>query len=277
MICLSVEEKSRLETKLRELLMEKSLCLNSCSPKKSMEIYNLVYSYCIKLRKCKKKAVRSLVEVNNSTLDKNEIIGREIFSILKNFVIRHLKVACLELNNYKGVSLLESYNEYWNKFLIFITIADAGFGYINKFCNIAMLLNQFKEHFFLNLLYPTRSTVLELINNERNLGITYNSLLISSVLKSYIFMGMANSDALNYEEYLVVYTLKSFDLPEINIYVDFFERKYLEEITVFYCQKSTEYLQNNSLLQYFIYINKIIKDEQDRCLRYMSPQTSNKL
>ncbi|CEF70208.1 Cullin 1a [Strongyloides ratti] len=295
---LTIKEKETIEKNLREVFTDQPLCLTNYPPKKSMEFYTIIYSFCVNSRDRDNRITAPLAEARRDGVpNKGEVVGEEVYMFLKNFIIGYVKKLRQRLVNVEGVSLLELYVKLWDNFFISATVANTCFSYLNRFYITSkieegkddvkfiknMLINEFKEHIFFPYNHAISSAILDMINKERH-NETINSSLIFSTLQSYIIMGLTISEKQNQQQGNVgsiVYTSSSVQKDKIvkntEIYVEFFEDGYLDATRAFYDEESTEYLQNHTVSQYLIMVENRINEEKDRCTRYMDSRTAEGL
>uniref|UniRef100_A0A0N5B2U3 Cullin domain-containing protein n=1 Tax=Strongyloides papillosus TaxID=174720 RepID=A0A0N5B2U3_STREA len=123
------------------------------------------------------------------------------------------------------------------------------------------------------------SLILDLIKRERQHETTDYSGLISPTIQFYIVFGMSDFDELRvqlkteFSSDEIVSSLKGKIQGNLGLYIKLFEGKFLQETDTFYKELSIEYLHKHSISEYLAMFKKKLKEEQDRCIRYMVPHT----
>uniref|UniRef100_A0A0N4Z956 CULLIN_2 domain-containing protein n=1 Tax=Parastrongyloides trichosuri TaxID=131310 RepID=A0A0N4Z956_PARTI len=300
MSSLSAKDREVIEKNLREVFTDQPLCLTNYPPKKSMDFYTVIYSFCVSSRDRDSRIAAPLAESRREGVpNKGEVVGEEVYNFLKHFIIDYVKKLREKMNNIEGITLLELYVKLWDNFLISATVANTCFSYLNRFYITSkieegkeevkfiknMLINEFKEHIFLPNHDNIAAAILDMINKERH-NETINSSLILSTLQSYIIMGLTISEKTNqalsggisyHQQYNMTSAQREKIIKNTDIYVKYFEEGYLEATRQFYNMESEEFLQNHSVSEYLVMVENRMNEEKERCSRYMDSRTADAL
>ncbi|CAF0818750.1 unnamed protein product [Rotaria sp. Silwood1] len=195
----------------------------------------------------------------------------EIFSELSNEITRHIKQAQERvLRHDEDSALLKAYIHEWSKFYEqceylpkpFVRIETTSNGNIstNPTYNAEkttrntdqvrqLMLESWNNNIFKDIKHRLQNSAMKLVQAERN-GESFDSQLVIGVRDSYV-------------------SLKTDDKDKYKVYIENFERAYLNETTRFYKQKAGQYLTEHGILSYLHYADQKLKEEEKRARRYL--------
>ncbi|UJR28216.1 hypothetical protein I4U23_009466 [Adineta vaga] len=199
----------------------------------------------------------------------------EIFAELTNEITRHIKQAQERvLRHDEDSALLKAYIQEWSKFYEqceylpkpFVRIETNPTG--NASSNSAsssekttrstdqvrqLMLESWNNNIFKDIKHRLQNSAMKLVQAERN-GESFDSQLVIGVRDSYV-------------------SLKTDEKEKYKVYIENFERAYLNETTRFYKQKTGQYLAEHGILAYLHYADQKLKEEEKRARRYLESVT----
>lgn len=219
-------------------------------------------------------------DMSNGIHHDNDFIGSELYYSLRSFIDQHTSKLAKEFNGLNGEDLLNKYARSLTQFCFSSTVVDGIFGYMNRrsikeqiekdrldiFTINDVALRSWNDKILDKLHGNLNPIVMKLINRERS-DEKIESNLLKSVLDSFLQMNINNPPGMNNLN-------AQFDR---SIYKNLFEPTFLKSTREFYIEESEKYLQDKSVIDYAKKANKWLKDEEERCLRYLSPFTKDSL
>ncbi|CAF0963826.1 unnamed protein product [Adineta ricciae] len=111
------------------------------------------------------------------------------------------------------------------------------------------MLESWNNNIFKDIKHRLQNSAMKLVQAERN-GESFDSQLVIGVRDSYV-------------------SLKTDEKDKYKVYIENFERAYLNETTRFYKQKTGQYLGEHGILAYLHYADQKLKEEEKRARRYL--------
>uniref|UniRef100_A0A1I7ZVI1 CULLIN_2 domain-containing protein n=1 Tax=Steinernema glaseri TaxID=37863 RepID=A0A1I7ZVI1_9BILA len=197
----------------------------------------------------------------------------------------------------EGEDLLKYYTESWRDFAFSSRVVDGLFRYLNRhwikremdegntnvYETYVLALVMWKQKLFENNNESVTQAVLQLIERERN-GEGINSSLISGVVDSYVELGL-NEGQIQEQSTVPLPTFQNFpngggtqDVQNrLKVYRDRFENKLIAETTDYYRSEAEAFIQSNTLTEYMKKVEQRLKEEDERCDRYLHQYTKKHL
>ncbi|KAI5967334.1 CDC53 [Candida margitis] len=206
-----------------------------------MNCYTAVYNYCV--NKSRRGSTAASV-ANNTENNSYSLAGAEIYNKLEMYLVQFIR----NLKKNPNESFLEFYVRRWTRFTIGAVYMNNVFDYMNRYWVQKERSDGRKDVFDVNTLSLIKwrnemfqpnsevliEQVLDLIEKQRN-HLIVDTNLISSAIKSLVFLSIDIQD------------LKK---PNLIIYVNSFERPFLDATMNYYTKESCEYLANHNVVDY---------------------------
>ncbi|CAK9437825.1 uncharacterized protein LODBEIA_P22030 [Lodderomyces beijingensis] len=225
-----------------------------------MNCYTAVYNYCVnKSRRGSNPASLAANTENNSY----SLAGAEIYSKLETYLVQFIR----NLKKNPTETFLEFYVRKWTRFTIGAVYMNNVFDYMNRYwvqkersdgrkdifdVNTLSLIKWKHEMFQLNA-DVLIDQVLELIEKQRN-HLIVDTNLISTAIKSLVFLSIDIQD------------LKK---PNLIIYVNAFEKPFLEATLRYYLKESSQYLAHHNVVDYMKKCETRLTEEISRSNTYL--------
>ncbi|KAK0421218.1 hypothetical protein QR680_015120 [Steinernema hermaphroditum] len=229
-----------------------------------------------------------------------EFAGIDVYNKLKSFfdasIEDVLNTVVTEDCGLEGEDLLKYYTESWRDFAFSSKVVDGLFRYLNRhwikremdegnssvYETYVLALVMWKHKLFEDNNESVTQAVLQLIERERN-GEGINSSLISGVVDSYVELGLNEGQI--QEQSSTLPTFQNFpncsgsqDLQNrLKVYLDRFEIKLLNETRDYYRLEAEAFIQSNTMTEYMKKVEQRLKEEDERCDRYLHQYTKKRL
>ncbi|CCG23506.1 Cdc53 cullin, a scaffold subunit of the SCF ubiquitin-ligase complexes [Candida orthopsilosis Co 90-125] len=206
-----------------------------------MNCYTAVYNYCVN----KSRRGSTAASVASSTENNSySLAGAEIYNKLEMYLVQFIR----NLRKNPNESFLEFYVRRWTRFTIGAVYMNNVFDYMNRYWVQKERSDGRKDVFDVNTLSLIKwrnemfqpnadiliEQVLDLIEKQRN-HLIVDTNLISSAIKSLVYLSIDIQD------------LKK---PNLIIYVNSFEKPFLDATMSYYTKESSEYLANHNVVDY---------------------------
>ncbi|TKR67315.1 hypothetical protein L596_023487 [Steinernema carpocapsae] len=307
----SIEEVwQELEDGLRKIYRRERI-----SVKEYMALYSTVYNYCTvssEHRNNREQAAGRRIDnpilangrraaAGAANPNGAEFAGIDVYNKLKAFFNESiedvLRTVIEENGGLEGEDLLKYYTESWRDFQFSSRVVDGLFRYLNRhwikremdegnsevYETYVLALVMWKQKLFDNNNDSVSQAVLQLIERERN-GEGINSSLISGVVDSYVELGM-NEGQLPEQSPNALPTFQNFPsgatTPDqqirLKVYLDRFENRLLNQTNDYYRSEAEAFIQANTVTEYMKKVEQRLKEEDERCDRYLHAYTKKRL
>ncbi|KAI3402551.2 CDC53 [Candida oxycetoniae] len=225
-----------------------------------MNCYTAVYNYCV--NKSRRGSTPASIATNTEN-NSYSLAGAEIYNKLDVYLVQFIR----NLKKMPNESFLEFYVRKWTRFTIGAVYMNNVFDYMNRYWVQKERSDGRKDIFDVNTLSLIKwrnemfqpncdiliSQVLELIEKQRN-HLIVDTNLISTAIKSLVFLSIDIQD------------LKK---PNLIIYVNSFEKPFLEATMKYYSKESSDYLANNNVVDYMKKCETRLAEEISRSNTYL--------
>ncbi|SCU91963.1 LADA_0F13300g1_1 [Lachancea dasiensis] len=237
------------------------------SPTMYMEVYTAIYNYCVN-----KSSSAGQFNADNSRQNQSSLlIGGEIYHKLQNCLQEYLS----KLERGENEAFLHFYVRRWKRFTVGAIFLNHAFDYMNRywvqkersdgkrhiFDINTLCLMTWKEVMFDQNVSQLVDEVLKVITLQRD-GCAISHTDTNAAIRSFVALGIDPQD------------LKKLNL---NVYIQHFEKPFLESTRAYYKRFSDEYLENNSVAEYIFVAQDKIKDEETRIVLYLDDHTKKLL
>lgn len=204
-------------------------------------------------------------------------MGLELYKRLEDFLKGYLQNLLDNSKNLVDDDLLRYYNKCWDDYKFSSKVLNGICQYLNRHwvkreCEESikgryevyqLALVIWRDNFFKELNNQVTSSVLRLIEKERN-GETINTSLISNAIDCYVQLGVNENEP---------YTPGS----NFSVYKDYFQVKFLDETRKYYSNESREFLAQNSVTEYMRKCEARLAEESKRVKTYLNEVTKQDL
>lgn len=169
------------------------------------------------------------------------------------------------LSHHDDQSLLKAYVAAWSKFFVQCNYLPLPFTPLmsnpNKSNNTKNFTNEenivrklmyssWNENIFSNIKHRLQDSAMKLVHAERN-GEAFDTQLVIGVRESFVNLGSNANDK--------------------TIYIENFEKAYIESTEAFYHSKAADYLLNYGVQSYMVWADSKLKEESVRGTKYLEP------
>ncbi|KAK6200448.1 ubiquitin ligase of SCF [Scheffersomyces amazonensis] len=237
-----------------------------------MSCYTAIYNYCINKSRSV-SLIPSIIGGNRSSDSNNSYVlpGAELYNKLDKYLTKVLKDVLSE----KHDNLLEFYVKKWTRYTIGARYLSNVFEYMNRhwvqkerqdgrrdvYDVNTLCLMKWREEVFKPNEKQLIGQVLELIKKQRDNEIV-DTYLISTAVKSLVFLGIDVQD------------LKK---PNLVVYINSFEKKFLTETTEYYQKESSDFLAKNNVVDYMQKCETRLNEEVLRSNNFLEEHTKKHL
>lgn len=237
------------------------------SPAMYMEVYTAIYNYCVNKSSSAGQFNTDSSRQNQSSL----LVGGEIYQKLKDCLQNYLSGLQRDANE----SFLQFYVRRWKRFTVGAVFLNHAFDYMNRywvqkersdgkrhiFDINTLCLMTWKEVMFDKNVDLLVKEVLEQIELQRD-GHVILQTDTTVAIRSFVALGIDPQD------------LKKLNL---NVYIQHFEKPFLESTRQYYRKLSREYLASHSVTEYIFEAQEKIKDEETKIVLYLDEHTKKLL
>lgn len=241
------------------------------SPTMYMEVYTAIYNFCVNRSRSTNNS--KSVNTNENSNQASILIGSEIYFKLKNYLREY--ISNFITNKDESETFLQFYVKRWKRFTVGAIFLNHAFDYMNRYwvqkersdgkreiydVNTLCLMT-WKEVIFDQNNELLVKEILEQIRVERD-GNIIKKNNITTAIKSFVALGIDPQD------------LKKLNL---NVYIQNFEKSFLDDTEKYYKQYSSDYLSNHSVTEYIFESRDILSREEGNMSIYWDDHTKKPL
>lgn len=235
------------------------------TPQMYMNVYSAIYNYCVN----KSRSPNNLS--SNNASQSSLLVGAEIYERLKKYLSVYVK----QLQRTPPESFLEFYVKRWTRYTVGAGYLNHVFDYMNRYwvqkerndgrrdifdVNTLALLT-WRDYMFLPHAEYLVKEILAQIELQRDNQVI-DTKFLSTAIKSFVLLGIDVQD------------LKK---PNLHIYIDNFEKPFLESTRQFYAAESAEYLSSHNVVDYLRKAEQRINEEESRETLYLDEHSKKPL
>ncbi|MCJ1312092.1 hypothetical protein MMC25_005766 [Agyrium rufum] len=232
-----------------------------------MGIYTAVHNFCTSQR-----AQTSAAIGQASTLSSHRgahLIGEDLYKNLKDYLRDHLEMLYEKSTGHTDEALLSYYIREWNRFTAAAAFSNHLFKYLNRhwvkrevdegkkdvYDVYTLHLVQWRDEFFMKVHTSIMGAVLKMVEKQRN-GEIIEQSMIKSVVDSFVSLGLDDADSTK---------------STLDVYRFYFEKPFIAATKTYYQQESSQFVSENSVVEYMKKAEKRLEEEKERVTNYLHP------
>jgi len=255
-----------------------------------MMTYTNVYNYCTAANHRTDGSGRAMPRASKPQRNKQAssagFIGAELYERLKNEIMKRVEEIHQQGSTKFDRGLLLFYSEAWTDFQFSIKVLNGVCSYLNRhwvtrerdergddsqekvYAILDLGVIQWKEIFYGKLCKQLVNEILKVVENERNDEFQQDNqkLLKTIVQESFVALGLKKK-----------LLDKNVEVPDLHVYEAGFEKEFLKQTKEFYRKESSEFIAQNTVVEYLKKVEKRFDEEQKRVKNYMDESTAAKV
>ncbi|CRG89687.1 Cullin-1 [Talaromyces islandicus] len=203
------------------------------------------------------------------------LLGEELYSLLGQYLTRHLGDVYATSETHSEEALLGFYIREWNRYTTAAKYINHLFKYLNRHWvkreidegkkNIydvyTLHLVKWREDFFKSVQEKVMKAVLNLVEKQRN-GETIEQSQIKSIVDSFVSLGLDENDSTK---------------STLEVYRLYFEKPFIDATRVYYENESRQFVSENSVVEYMKKAESRLEEEKARVGLYLHADIAKRL
>jgi len=224
-----------------------------------MELYTAVHNFCTAQ---KPVGTGHFNQTSGGSRGGAHLLGEDLYRHLREYLDEHLKGVLTKSKEHSGEDLLRFYIREWKRYTTAAGYNNHLFRYLNRhwvkremdegkkhiYDIYTLHLVRWKEVMFTATHKPVMDAVLSLVEKQRN-GETIEHSQIKTLVHSFVSLGLDDSDA---------------SKGNLDVYKEHFEKPYLDATALYYARESTQFLAENSVVEYMKKAETRLDEERGR-------------
>ena len=197
------------------------------------------------------------------------LLGEDLYKNLRLYLSEHLKEILEQSKTHEDEALLSFYIREWNRYTTAAKYTNHLFRYLNRhwvkreidegkkdvYDVYTLHLVQWREVLFKEISVKVMDAVLKMVEKQRN-GETIEQAQIKSIVDSFVSLGLDETDSTK---------------STLDVYRFHFEKPFLAATTKYYENESSQFVAENSVVEYMKKAETRLEEEKDRVGLYLHP------
>eukprot|EP00007_Cunea_sp_BSH-02190019_P009730 CAMPEP_0174244780 /NCGR_PEP_ID=MMETSP0417-20130205/36623_1 /TAXON_ID=242541 /ORGANISM="Mayorella sp, Strain BSH-02190019" /LENGTH=756 /DNA_ID=CAMNT_0015324503 /DNA_START=51 /DNA_END=2321 /DNA_ORIENTATION=- len=232
----------------------------SLSVKEWFELYDCVHNHCTTSQRAPMTMNRSRAASPGASF-----VGEDLYNLLQHFLETYMTKLFSDAEGKEEDALLVYYSKRWENYTVSMSKVNHVFQYLNRhwikreaedgkkvYEVYVMSLVKWHDHMFLPLKERLTSGLLTLIERDRT-GEQVDHSLIKGVINSFACLGLDDSGKGS----------------NLDVYLDCFQRPFLDRTSLFYTQESAQFIASNTVSDYMRKVEGRFQEEDLRVGQYL--------
>ncbi|KAL2148572.1 hypothetical protein VTH82DRAFT_2126 [Thermothelomyces myriococcoides] len=233
-----------------------------------MHLYTTVVNYCTSTKVFTSPITGQTV--GPSKRGGAHLIGEDIYMKLIEYLSGHLLTLVEESKTHTDEALLAFYTREWQRFTNAAKFNNHLFNYLNRhwvkreidegkpdvYDVYTLHLVQWRRVLFDKIRGRVMAAVLKLVEKQRN-GETIEHNQIKQVVSSFVSLGLDSGNP---------------SRTTLAVYREYFERPFIDATKVFYQNESSQFVAENSVVEYMKKAEARLNEEEERVKLYLHPE-----
>ncbi|KAI4276830.1 MAG: hypothetical protein LQ337_002214 [Flavoplaca oasis] len=197
------------------------------------------------------------------------LLGEDLYRNLRLYLVKHLTGILEQSKTHEDEALLSFYIREWNRYTTAAKYTNHLFRYLNRhwvkreidegkkdiYDVYTLHLVQWREVLFKDITEKVMAAVLKMVEKQRN-GETIEQAQIKSIVDSFVSLGLDETDSTK---------------STLDVYRFHFEKPFLAATKTYYENESSQFVAENSVVEYMKKAEIRLEEEKDRVGLYLHP------
>jgi cullin 1 len=236
-----------------------------------MQLYTAVHNFCTSQKPASSGHFQGGIQARGGA----HLLGEGLYNNLTAYLNTHLADVQKRAAVHAGEDLLKYYIREWKRYTTAAEYHNHLFRYLNRhwvkremdegkknvFDIYTLHLVRWKDVMFMATQAKVMEAVLSLVEKQRN-GETIEHSQIKVLVQSFVALGLDDADSTK---------------GNLDVYKDYFEAPFLAATARFYSEESTQFLAENSVIEYMKKADARLQEERERVELYLLADILNPL